>query len=113
MEGAVALAGNNLTSLSEQQLMDCDTLSESCEGGSMLSAFLYAWLNGGMCSEASYPYEGVDESCKSCSTVSKISSWTSVFYNSLDPTDEQYLLAAVQLGPVSVAVEADQDSWQK
>jgi len=113
MEGAVAIAGNNLTSLSEQQLMDCDTLSESCEGGSMTSAFLYAVLNGGMCAESAYPYKGVDESCQTCTVVSKISSWTSVFYNLFDPTDDEYLMAAIQLGPVSVAVEADQDSWQK
>jgi len=114
MEGAVALAGHNLTSLSEQQLMDCDTLSSSCEGGSMTTAFLFAVLNRGMCSEASYPYKAVDESpCQSCTVVSKISSWVDVTYNIFDPTDDEYLMAAVQLGPVSVAVEADQDSWQK
>ena len=114
MEGAVALAGHNLTSLSEQQLMDCDPLSNSCEGGSMTSAFLYAVLNGGMCTEASYPYQGVDESpCQTCTAVSKISAWTDVFYNVFDATDDEYLMAAVQNGPVSVAVEADQDAWQK
>ena len=114
MEGAVFLAGNNLTSLSEQQLMDCVTISNSCEGGSMTSAFLFAVLNGGMCSEASYPYMGVDESpCRSCTTVSKISAWSSVTYDIFSPTDDEYLMAAIQLGPVSVAVEADQDAWQK
>ena len=114
MEGAVALAGNNLTSLSEQQLMDCDTLSDSCEGGSMASAFLFAVLNGGMCSEAAYPYKGLDESpCQKCSIVSSISSWKQVTYNLLDPSDDSYLMSAIQSGPVSVAVEADQDAWQK
>lgn len=52
------LANHTLVSLSEQQLVSCDTTNDGCDGGDMDAAF--AWLikkNKGMvATEASYPY---------------------------------------------------------
>ena len=58
MEGITKLSTKNLISLSEQELVDCDTSGEDqgCEGGLMDDAFKFIKQNGGLTSEAKYPY---------------------------------------------------------
>ena len=115
MEGAVFLKSGNLTSLSEQQLMDCSGPEgdESCNGGEMDDAFQFVLDNKGICSEADYPYQAKDEKCKkTCTVVSTISDFADVASNSKNISDETALMAAVQLGPVSIAIEADQPIFQ-
>jgi C1A family cysteine protease len=110
VEGAVAIATGKLTSLSEQQLVDCSGSygNEGCNGGLMDDAFEYIIGNGGICSESAYPYTATDGTCKtSCQKVSKISSYVDVTSN-----DEDALAAAVAQQPVSVAIEADQSGFQ-
>jgi len=110
-EGAWAIAGNTLTSLSEQQLVDCSGSegNQGCNGGTMDQAFEYIIKNKGICSEAAYPYQGVDGTCqsKSCKSVTTISGYTDVQAQS-----DSALMAAVAIGPVSVAIEADQQAFQ-
>merc|ERR1711935_944079 len=50
LEGAWQVAGNKLTSLSEQQLMDCSTKEgdHSCQGGLMDYGFQYIIDNAGL-----------------------------------------------------------------
>jgi hypothetical protein len=63
--------------------------------------------NKGIGSEASYPYTAADGTCKKVPSVSTITSFTDV------PTgSETALMTAAAQQPVSVAVEADQDSFQ-
>jgi len=108
VEGAWFIAKGQLISLSEQQLMDCSKSegNNSCEGGLMDYAFEYIIKNKGICTEASYPYKAVDESCKACTNVVTISSYKDV------AESENALLAAVTQQPVSVAIEADQSAFQ-
>lgn len=110
MEGAWAIATGNLISLSEQQLVDCSGAegNDGCDGGLMDDAFQYVIDNKGICTEASYPYQGVDGTCKTtCNKVVTITSYTDV------PTmNETALLMYVANQPVSIAVEADQSYWQ-
>jgi len=58
MEGTHFLAGNPLTSLSEQQLVSCDTTygDQGCNGGLPNQAMEYAIANGGLVGESTYPY---------------------------------------------------------
>lgn len=110
MEGAWAIAKGELISLSEQQLVDCSGKEgdDGCDGGLMDDAFQFVIDNNGICTEESYPYQGVDGTCKTtCKKVVTISSFTDV------PTmNETALQLAVINQPVSIAVEADQSYWQ-
>jgi cathepsin L len=115
VEGAWFIAKNNLTSLSEQQLMDCSQKegNMSCEGGLMDDAFQFIIDNKGICAEADYPYKAVDEKCQTtCTTVATISSFADVAFDTKNPNDDTALMAAVQKGPVSIAIEADQPIFQ-
>ena len=59
LEGAHYLAGYDLISLSEQQIVACDANMDGCEGGYMYAAMQYIEKMGGMVSFDDYPYEGV------------------------------------------------------
>jgi len=110
VEGAVEIKSGKLTSLSEQQLVDCSSSygNMGCNGGLMDYAFKYIIGNGGLCGESAYPYKAVDGTCQtSCTKVSTISSYQDVSQN-----DEDALQAAVSQQPVSVAIEADQSGFQ-
>lgn len=63
MEGINAIATGDLISLSEQELIDCDTTNDGCDGGYMDYAFEWVVSNGGIDSEANYSYTGTDGAC--------------------------------------------------
>jgi len=110
IEGQWAIAGHPLVSLSEQQLVDCSGSygNQGCNGGLMAQAFEYVIANGGICSEAAYPYQAADGTCQTtCTNVAKISS-----YANLPQNQEATLMPAIQNGPISIAIEADQDVFQ-
>jgi len=55
----------------------------------------------------------VDEKCrKSCKSVSTISSFADVWFDDKQPDNETALMVAVNIGPVSIAIEADQPVFQ-
>jgi len=111
MEGAWAIKKNALVSISEQQLVDCSGSqgNQGCNGGLMDYAFEYVISNKGLASESSYPYKAVDQRCKNPlpKSVVTISSYVDVKAN-----DDSALEAAVAMGPVSVAIEADSSAFQ-
>jgi len=112
LEGAYFLSNGTLFSLSEQQLVDCagSTGNQGCNGGLMDDAFSYIHSNGGVTTEANYPYtaqDGVCDTTKEHQVVATLSSYTDVPTNS-----DAALMNAIAQQPVSVAVEADQNSFQ-
>jgi len=119
LEGIYAIKRGNLVSFSEQQLVDCDYIraggtSLGCNGGDMESAMEWIGKNNGLCTEQAYPYvSGTTQTngpCqKTCSIVSgsDISTTVSVSANS-----DSAMMTALAQQPVSVAIEADQSSFQ-
>jgi hypothetical protein len=76
----------------------------------MDNAFEWIKENKGLCKEQDYAYTATEGKCRktACSAVagSAVTSWVDVH-----PTEEG-LMAALNVGPVSVAIEADQMSFQ-
>lgn len=110
VEGAHFLANKTLVSLSEQQLVDCSGPegNQGCNGGLMDYAFQYIINNEGITSESIYPYTAADGTCKKAEKAyATLASFVDVVTNS-----DTALMTAIVQQPVSVAVEADQNSFQ-
>ncbi|TVU07259.1 hypothetical protein EJB05_47307, partial [Eragrostis curvula] len=110
MEGIVKLSTSNLISLSEQEIVDCDThgTDEGCEGGWMDGAFEFVIKNGGVATESNYPYKAVDGKCKGGSK----SAATIKGHEDVPVNNEAALMKAVANQPVSVAVDAGDQTFQ-
>jgi C1A family cysteine protease len=111
IEGAAFVKYGELIALSEQNLLDCDTVDNGCNGGLMDNAFKFDETAKGLCSEADYPYLATDghECLTNCT---KVAHSIVADYNDLDESDKHGLLASIALQPTSVAMQADQLSFQ-
>nr|CAI43320.1 cathepsin L [Lubomirskia baikalensis]CAI46307.1 cathepsin L [Lubomirskia baikalensis] len=113
LEGQHFNATGTLVSLSEQNLVDCSTAegNQGCNGGLMDNAFQYVIKNGGIDTEASYPYKAVDQKCKF--NAANVGSTCSGFSDILPHKSEAALQVAVAVvGPISVAIDASHTSFQ-
>merc|ERR1712226_1595446 len=111
LEGANFLASNNLVSFSEQQYVDCDHVDSGCQGGLMDNAFQYAEKEA-ICTEASYPYQGVGGTCAASSCTVGLKQGSVTGYKDVGST-EQDLMSAVAQQPVSIAIEAYRSIFQQ
>jgi len=111
IEGVHFLANNSLISLSEQNLMDCSTAygNQGCNGGLMNSAFNYVIANHGIDTEDSYPYKSNEGSCR-FSTANIGATITGI--KNIAAGSEAALVAAININPVSVAIDASHNSFQ-
>lgn len=112
VEGATQIATGKLVSLSEQQLVDCAGAegNQGCNGGLMDDGFEYIIKNKGLDTEEDYSYTAKTGRCdktKAANVNSPISSYKDVSQGS-----ETDLMTALQKGPVSIAIEADQSGFQ-
>lgn len=110
VEGAFAIATGTLRSLSEQQLLDCDTVQLGCSGGNPNLAFKYVVSNGGLDSEADYKYYAEVDQCWTEAQGRHAASIDS--FAQVPPNSDAQLMAAVAKVPVAVAVEATSPSFQ-
>ncbi|GMH94995.1 hypothetical protein TrST_g1538 [Triparma strigata] len=123
IESAHMRAGNDLTELSVEQIVQCDTKDAGCNGGDTITAYDYIQTSKGLATESDYPYtsgRGVTGSCDSSKEGSvlagtNVDSWkyatpacTSVKCNS---QDEDTLASSLNsVAPVSICVDAE--PWQ-
>lgn len=116
VESAVAIKTGHLYDLSEQQSVSCAGLrygNLGCNGGYYSGLWDFSKDNDGICSEADYPYtsgNGDTGSCiKGCDPVSgtKVQSYVDV-----TPNSDTAMMTALNVCPLSIAIEADQRSYQ-
>merc|ERR1719330_2250544 len=113
VEGCYAIANGEasspagVTQFSEQNLIDCDTQDSACNGGLMDYAFEFTIRQGGSMLESDYPYQARKGTCQTHSIVKTITKYSDVSANS-----ESQMENFLAQGPVSVAIEADQNSFQ-
>jgi C1A family cysteine protease len=112
MECDNAIKTGTLTSLSEQQLVDCSSLNYGCNGGWYERAWDYAEKDGGLCTESAYPYTARDGTCKASTCGTKYNKMTSGVYTSVQTDSDSALETAAANGCVSVSIEADQTAFQ-
>ena len=110
VEGEWSLEHHKLYNLSEQELVDCSSYlgNQGCNGGSMDNAFEYIIQNG-LCLNVSYPYNGSDGQCQNQTCTKKVHIDT---YYDVPHNNEEQLEKAVAKQPVSVAIQANLQSFQ-
>jgi C1A family cysteine protease len=98
-------AGHGLTSLTEQQCVDCSLScgNLACQGGWMENCWTCKCPN---CTEAAYPYTAVRGTCKTCTAVANPTGTVSV------SASETALQSAIQQAVVAVAIDASLSSFQ-
>lgn len=111
IEGIKQITTGNLVSLSEQELVDCDTsVNQGCNGGNRDLAYQFIINNNGLSTESDYPYEGAAGSCNAerpAPRAGKISG-----YEDVPANDEEALLKAVSKQPVSVSIDGSGRPFQ-
>ncbi|XP_027094422.1 low-temperature-induced cysteine proteinase-like [Coffea eugenioides] len=111
VEGINQIVTGDLISLSEQELVDCDTsYDEGCNGGLMDYAFEFIINNGGIDTEEDYPYRGRDMRCDTYRKNARVV--TIDGYEDVIPYDERALQKAAANQPVSVAIEGSSRDFQ-
>ena len=114
IEGRLEVATGKLISLSEQQIVDCsdEEGNQGCNGGLMDFVFQYVSDNG-LCSEDDYPYTAEqNETCQANLCKPAVPAHEISGYIDVHPKDTLALMEALAQGPVSVAIEADEQIFQ-
>jgi len=95
--------------LAPQEIVDCDTTDQGCNGGDPPTAYAFVMSEGGMEDESDYPYTAADGTCNFQSNLVKvtISNWQYATSNSDETTMQNNL---VSWGPLSICVDAE--PWQ-
>eukprot|EP00326_Haptolina_ericina_P018377 CAMPEP_0181178810 /NCGR_PEP_ID=MMETSP1096-20121128/5919_1 /TAXON_ID=156174 ORGANISM="Chrysochromulina ericina, Strain CCMP281" /NCGR_SAMPLE_ID=MMETSP1096 /ASSEMBLY_ACC=CAM_ASM_000453 /LENGTH=312 /DNA_ID=CAMNT_0023267105 /DNA_START=81 /DNA_END=1019 /DNA_ORIENTATION=- len=115
MEGTNFIATGKLPSLSEQQLVSCDTKEdEGCNGGLQEDAFAYVIQKGGLVSEKDYPYTsggGRTGTCKLPSDwkqeiAGTITKWSQISNSAKGETNIGPALQSS--GPITIGIDASQ-----
>jgi len=113
IESLWAIKKGVLYDLSEQQLVDCsaDEGNDGCFGGLMDYAFNYTIQRGGLCTDEDYPYSGIDEECDIvCTRMATITGCINIIVG--NNFTERAMEMALELNPISVAVNAGNLLWQ-
>ena len=112
MEGINFINSGKLISLSEEQLVNCDKTDHGCGGGLMDNAFKYVINNGGIDTEADFPYHAFSlwRTCPADKEGNHAVTITD--YTDVPTKNKDALLQALSAQPVSIAIEADHFVFQ-
>jgi len=115
IEGAYQIKTKSLKSISEQNLVSCDTTDSGCNGGWMDNAFSWAKKNGGLSLENDYPYTsgttGQSGTCQQ-STSKLQKDFAPASYTDVQKNSDSALVSALNKQPISVAIQANQPAFQ-
>jgi len=111
-EGQWFLAGHDLVSLSEQELVSCDTRDDGCNGGLMSNAWTTIVDNwdGLITGEADYPYVSGDGQVPACNRAGKPARAKITGQVAVAHSESEMATAVSNVGPVSIGVDAS--TWQ-
>jgi C1A family cysteine protease len=106
IESAILIAGGSPQIGAPQEIVDCDTNDQGCNGGDPAEAMQWIISQGGQDAESCYPYTAQDGTCASaqCTPVNKISSTQSIAQS------EPAIYQALQGAPLSICCDAS--AWQ-
>lgn len=112
IESCNFVAGNKLDVLAPEQIVDCDTTCNGCQGGLPSSAFQYVMGAGGQEWSKDYPYTaggGQAGQCqfKKSDVAETIRGWS---YATQEKSETAMMDAMATKGPLSVCVDAS--AWQ-
>jgi C1A family cysteine protease len=108
LEGRVKKDLGTLLSLSEQQLVDCDTGDNGCEGGHPNNSFKYVKEVGGLATESDYPYKAAKGTCQDKKKAATVTGHKRV----TDGNEENLKELLYQNGPLAVGMDASRPSFQ-
>lgn len=119
VESAHAIKTGNLVKLSEQQIVSCSTISQGgpnmgVNGGQIAPTFKWIGKVGGLCTEQAYPYtSGTTKETGSCQTTcSKVAGTAPSSVVNVKANSDADMMTAIATTVVSIAIEADQASFQ-
>jgi len=113
VESASKITYGKLYDLSEQHLVSCDTTDLGCNGGWMDDAFTWMKQNGGIGSEADYPYTSGSGQTGTCKKgVSSQPNTAPKSFVDVQTGSVTALESAVAIKPVSIAIQANQAAFQ-
>lgn len=111
IEGAFAIGGGSLTSLSEQQIISCDYASEGCKGGSPGQAFSWVATGNPLCAEEDWPYTSTSGASRGrCSSTCKPVVSVADFHEIVH--DEDGMVTATSKQPIAASVVASSSLFQ-
>jgi len=106
-ESAHKKRSGKLLSLSEQQILDCTTNSNGCNGGNADNGFQFVLNNGGMSSESGYPFVLPDGGHHDCRAAYRDATFSA--YQNLPQNEGAIASAVAHVGTIAVAINASPD----